>query len=107
MNSNTINAISYTDTSGSPYREIKGLMEYLCCGRNKAMQIGIESGAKKKIGRRVIYDLRKIDAYMETLDCNEVNQEESLPADENIIRQTKEARSEYNRQRDNIRNIGE
>ena len=99
-----MNSNSYT---GSPYREIKGLMEYLCCGRNKAMQIGIDSGAKKKMGRRVIYDLRKIDAYMETLDCNDTELEESVPADENIIQRTKEARSEYNRQRDNIISIGE
>lgn len=107
MNSNTKNALPYVDVSGSPYREINGLMEYLCCGRNKAMQIGIDSGAKKKIGRRVIYDLRKIDAYMETLGAIEPDPDNSIPADEGIIHRTKEARSEYNRQRDNIRSIGE
>lgn len=92
---------SFSDDT-SRYTDVNGLQTYLCVGRNKAMQIGIDSGAKKKLGKRVIYDLRKIDAYMETLDCNETDQEESIPADENIILRTKEARSEYNRNRDSI-----
>ena len=91
----------------SRYTDINGLQTYLCVGRNKAMQIGIESGAKKKLGKRVIYDLVRIDDYLETLDCNETDPEESIPTDENIIQRTKEARAEYNRQRDNIRSIGE
>ena len=96
---NTNTAVPYIDASGSPYREIKGLMEYLCCGRNKAMQIGIDSGAKKKIGRRVIYDLRKIDAYMETLDCNESDPDSSTLDIDVVIAETKKARADYNQHR--------
>lgn len=97
----------YDDVSGSPYRRIEGVMEHYCIGRNTAMRIGIEANAKRKIGKRVIYDLRKIDEYLEQLASNDTDSEENIPEDEDIIHRTKEARSEYNRQRDNIRNIGE
>ena len=43
---------------------IEGLMKYTGLGRNTALKIGTDSGAKAKIGKRAIYDLRKIDAYI-------------------------------------------
>lgn len=49
------------------YVDIQGLMAYTSLGRNNALKIGEESGSKKKLGRRVIYDLNKIDSYISKL----------------------------------------
>lgn len=49
----------------SKYLDVSGLMNYLKVGRNKAMQIGEESGAKVKLGRRNLYIVSKIDEYIE------------------------------------------
>ena len=43
------------------------LMLYTSLKRSKALEIGVESGAKVKLGRRVAYDIRKIDAYIDGL----------------------------------------
>ena len=40
--------------------------EYLGVGRNTARQIGIDSGAVRRIGRRVLYDRKAIDAYIDS-----------------------------------------
>jgi hypothetical protein len=62
--------LSIKERSGSAmdykekYLDVAGLMSYLKVGRNKAMQIGEESGAKVKIGRRNLYIISKIDAYI-------------------------------------------
>jgi len=49
----------------SKYLNVSELMAYLKVGRNKAMQIGEESGAKVKLGRRNLYIISKIDEYIE------------------------------------------
>lgn len=36
-------------------------MEFTGLGRNKAMEFGKEIGCRVKIGRRVLYDLKKAD----------------------------------------------
>ncbi|MBR5129206.1 MAG: hypothetical protein IKU67_04035 [Firmicutes bacterium] len=46
---------------------IKELMSYTCLGRNSAMQLGLDSGAKVKIGGRVLYDRHRIDRYIDGL----------------------------------------
>lgn len=43
------------------------LRQYTGLGRDSAMKIGRDSGAVIKIGRRVVYDLKKIDEYLESL----------------------------------------
>ena len=96
----------YEDVSGSPYRRIDGVMEHYCIGRNTAMKIGVEANAKIKIGKRVIYDLRKIDEYLEKLASMESDPADVEPI-EDVIQRTKSARAEYNKHRDNIRNLGE
>lgn len=96
----------YADVSGSPYRRIDGVMEHYCIGRNTAMKIGVEANAKIKIGKRVIYDLRKIDEYLEKLASMESDPTDGEPI-EDVIQRTKSARADYNKQRDNIRSIGE
>ena len=43
------------------------LRQYTGLGRVSAAKIGRDSGAVIKIGRRVVYDLKKIDEYLESL----------------------------------------
>jgi len=43
------------------------LREYTNLGRNSAMKFGEEAGAKVKIGRRVLWDLEKVNAYISKL----------------------------------------
>lgn len=46
---------------------INTLASMLDCGRDTASRIGIESGSRIKIGKRVLYKLDKIDAYLNKL----------------------------------------
>ena len=43
------------------------LRAYTSLGRNNAMKLGEEIGAKVKIGKRVLWDKRKIDQYFNSL----------------------------------------
>lgn len=43
----------------------KTLAEYLSVGTGTADRVGKEAGAKKTFGRRVLYDLRLIDRYID------------------------------------------
>ncbi|MDY2814580.1 MAG: hypothetical protein SOU03_11630 [Dorea sp.] len=43
------------------------LRAYTNLGRNNAMKLGEEIGAKVRIGRRVLWDRRKIDEYLNSL----------------------------------------
>lgn len=43
------------------------LRAYTNLGRNNAMKLGEEIGAKVKIGKRVLWDRRKIDKYLDEL----------------------------------------
>lgn len=40
---------------------------YVSLGRNNAMKLGEEIGAKVQIGRRVLWDRNKIDEYLNTI----------------------------------------
>ena len=42
-------------------------MTYSGLGRNKAMELGKEIGARVELGGRVLYDLKKADAYFDQL----------------------------------------
>ena len=53
--------------SWSRYVGLEELSTYLGIGRENARRIGTESKAKIVVGRRSLYDLRKIDEYMESL----------------------------------------
>lgn len=46
---------------------IDTLASMLNCGKTTAIRIGNGSGARIKIGRRVLYKLDKIDAYLNEL----------------------------------------
>lgn len=52
------------EVSSVRFTSIEGLMKYTGLGRNTALKLGMDSAAKVKIGKRSIYDLRKIDAYL-------------------------------------------
>lgn len=43
------------------------LQAYLSIGQTTAWKVGRESNALVRIGRRVLYDRRKIDAYIDRL----------------------------------------
>ena len=47
------------------FMSVAELQEYLSVGESLARKIGKESGAAYKIGRRVSYDINKIDAYLD------------------------------------------
>lgn len=46
------------------YANLTDLSIYLSLGRQSADQLAREAGAKKKIGKRAIYDLQRIDEYL-------------------------------------------
>lgn len=48
------------------FTDIKGLMVYTSLGRNKAMELAKRIHAEHREGKRIIYDLRKIDAYFDS-----------------------------------------
>ena len=53
--------------STSRLMDTEELREYTKLGRNSAMQLGEEVGAKVKIGRRVLWDKAKMDQYFDRL----------------------------------------
>ncbi len=65
--SNALNRRTRRETGNSRYVGIDVLQEYLGLGRASAVKIAEAAQAVVRIGRRVVYDLTKIDAYMETL----------------------------------------
>ena len=57
-----------TTTEGqSRLMDTEELRAYTNLGRNNAMKLGEEICAKVKIGRRVLWDRRKIDEYFNSL----------------------------------------
>lgn len=46
------------------------LMRYTSLGRNSAMDFGKSANAIVRIGKRVLYDRRKIDSYIDSLTQN-------------------------------------
>ncbi len=43
------------------------LRELLSCGRSTAMKIGIEAGARVQIGKRVLWNVNKVQRYLNEL----------------------------------------
>lgn len=56
------------DLSGTRLFSVEALQRYTGLGRTTAVKIGKESGAVRKIGRRVLFDRQKIDAYIDSLE---------------------------------------
>lgn len=56
------------------YASLSELCEYLGCGRNSALKIGLKAGAKIILAPKFIrYDLQVIDEYMDRLKEGGVN----------------------------------
>lgn len=47
--------------------DTKELMSYTGLGRNNAMKLGEEIGSKVRVGKRVLWDRKKIDKYLDEL----------------------------------------
>lgn len=43
------------------------LSDYLGLGRNKSVCFGDEAGARVQVGRRVLWDKRKVDLYIDSM----------------------------------------
>lgn len=57
-----------TNSSATDYKimvDIKGLQDILSCGRSSADKIGEKANAVTKIGRRKLYNVSKIEKYLE------------------------------------------
>lgn len=50
------------------FTDINGLMLYTSLGRNKAMQLAKRIHADHREGKRVIYDLKRVDDYFDSLE---------------------------------------
>ena len=59
--------VENTTTGGSRLIDTEELKSYTGLGRNNAMKLGEEIGAKVKIGRRVLWDRVKVDQYLDSL----------------------------------------
>lgn len=54
-------------TGQSRLMDTEELRAYTSLGRNNAMKLGEEIGAKVQVGRRVLWDRRKVDEYFNAL----------------------------------------
>lgn len=55
------------ETENKLYVDITGLQAMLSIGKTSAMKIGKEAGAVTKVGKRVIYSVKRIEQYMDSL----------------------------------------
>ena len=67
-------------TAGRRLVGVRDFMEYCGVGRNKAMELGKDIGARVEIGGRVLYDLKKTDAYFDRLTGNGTNTGDKVKA---------------------------
>lgn len=56
-----------SNTGGSRLMDTEELRAYIGLGRNNAMRLGEEIGAKVQFGRRVLWDRNKIDKYIDSI----------------------------------------
>lgn len=47
--------------------DTNGLQEMLCAGRPAAVKIGTDAGARVQSGRRVFWNVRKVQQYIDTI----------------------------------------
>ncbi len=52
------------------YASCKELMKITGLGKNKVIELGTLAKAKIKFGRRTLYDIEKVYAYLETLTAD-------------------------------------
>lgn len=61
------NRTTVANIGESRLMDTEELRAYTNLGRNNAMKLGEEIGAKVQIGRRVLWDRRKVDEYFNAL----------------------------------------
>lgn len=44
-----------------------GLQAMLSCGRKSSVDIGIAAGARIQVGRRVLWNVKKVQQYLDTI----------------------------------------
>ena len=47
------------------------LRSMLCCGRDTAVRIGTEAKARLQIGKRVLWNVRRVQDYLDTISMGE------------------------------------
>ena len=55
------------ETSRKMAVDTKELQAMLSCGRETACKIGTEAGAKLQVGKRVLWNVDKVQAYIDSL----------------------------------------
>lgn len=58
---------SMAAVGGSRLMDTEELRAYTNLGRNKAMELGNDCGARVKLGKRVLWDRVKVDQYLNAL----------------------------------------
>lgn len=61
-----MNKTTYHDTTDKMAVDINGLQAMLSIGRNTAAEIGEKAGAVIRIGRRKLFNVKKIQAYIDS-----------------------------------------
>lgn len=54
-----------TTANNRKYVDLIDLCNYVALGRNSALKLAKAAGAERKFGRRLIFDLSKIDEYFD------------------------------------------
>ena len=63
-----MNATKARETGGNKILvDTLGLQEMLCAGRPSAVRIGTEAGARVQSGRRVFWNVKKVQQYLDTV----------------------------------------
>lgn len=53
-----------TDNNGRLAVDTKELQSMLCCGRDTAVKIGTEAKARLQFGKRVLWNVEKVQEYL-------------------------------------------
>ena len=62
-----MNATRRVNISGKQAVDTAELQSLLSCGRKTAVEIGDNAGAKIKIGRRVLWNVSKVQQYLDNI----------------------------------------
>lgn len=57
--------------SGRIAVDTKELQSMLCCGRDTAIKIGLEANSRIQIGKRVLWNVEKVQTYLDSISKGE------------------------------------
>ena len=66
-----MNARNVATNKAVRYMDAQTLAAYLSLGVITAREVGTKAGARRQIGRRVVFDREKVDAYMDKMCSGE------------------------------------